>query len=150
MQKIILAPDKRLRTRCTLVTDFIEAERISLELLSVIKSITKWWNRWLGLAANQIGYSKRIVALRKGKSKYEILVNPVFVERRFPCFHVESCYSLYPKQYYLVKRYLWARIKYQDTLGNIHEMILKGPSAIYQEMDHINGIMVSDIGIRLL
>ena len=30
------------------------------------------------------------------------------------------------------------------------EIILKGPSAVYQEIDHANGIMISEIGLRVL
>ena len=71
-------------------------------------------------------------------------------ETRFPFPYLETCYSLNRKETYLVKRYLWAKVKYQDMNGIWHQKILRGPSAIYQEIDHINGIMVSDIGLKVL
>ncbi len=111
--------------------------------------MSKWWNRWLGFAANQIGYSKRIIVLRESKDEYEILVNPILIEKRFPFPYIETCYSLNQKKYYLVKRYLWAKVRYLDLQGNLQEMILKEPSAIYQEIDHMDGIMISEIGIRI-
>ena len=58
--------------------------------------------------------------------------------------------GLAEKDYYLVKRYLWSKVIYQDLGGNWHEIALKGPSPIYQELDHLDGIMVSNIGLRIL
>lgn len=149
MRKILQEPHVLLHRRCTTVRNFKEAKKITKELLSVIKSASKWWNCWLGFAANQIGYSKRIIALRTGKNDYEILVNPIFIEKRFPCPYIETCYSLALKEYYLVRRYLWAKVKYQDLRGVWREKVLRGPSAIYQEIDHCDGIMVSKRGLQI-
>lgn len=149
--KIIKEPNNLLHQKCEPVSNFGEAKKIADDLLAVIKSVSKWWNRWLGFAANQIGHSKRIIGLRKGKNEYEILINPVLLEKRFPFPYLEKCYSLPSlKEVYLVKRFLWTRVKYQDLNGTWHETILRGPSAIYQEIDHIDGIMVSEIGWRVL
>ena len=148
--KILKEPNNLLHQKCELVTDFEEAKHIASDLLLVIKSVSKWWNRWLGFAANQIGYSKRIIALRKSKNDYEILINPIIVEKRFLFPYIETCFSLKKKDYYLVKRYLWSRVKYQDLEENLREITLRGLSAIYQEIDHLNGIMVSEIGKRIL
>ena len=151
MRTIIKEPNDFLHKKCEPVTNFGEAKQIAEELLVVMKSVSKWWNRWLGFAANQIGYNKRIIGLRNGKDRYDILINPVLVEKKFPIPYPEKCYSLPSlKQIYLVKRYLWVKIKYQDLNGTWHERILRGPSAIYQEVDHIDGIMVSEIGFRIL
>ncbi len=151
MRKIIKEPNSLLHQKCEPVSNFDEAKQIAEELLAVMKSVSKWWNRWLGFAANQIGYNKRIIGLRNGKDNYEILVNPVLVEKKFPFPYFEKCYSLPSlKEIYLVKRYLWSKVKYQDLNGTWHERILRGPSAIYQEVDHVDGIMVSEIGRRVL
>ena len=157
MREIIKEPSEILHTPCEPVVDFGEAKKIADDLLQVMKSIPiryGVWNKWIGFAANQIGYSKRIIGLKRGGNKYEIFVNPVIVGTRFPFLQSESCFSLNRKRllqhFYLVRRYLWTKIKYQDLEGQPHEIILKGPSAIYQEIDHINGIMVSEIGLRIL
>src|SRR3989338_725690 len=107
MREIIKEPNNLLHQKCEPVSDFDEAKQIAGELLLVIKSVSKWWNRWLGFAANQIGYSKRIIVLRKSKNEYEILINPILAETRFPFPYLETCYSLNLKEIYLVKRYLW-------------------------------------------
>ena len=149
MDIVIREPDSMLHQQCEQVVNFQEAEMIAQKLLVIIKEFSKWWNRWLGFAANQIGYNKRIIVLRNGKDHYRIFVNPVLVEKRFPFPYVETCFSLNPKKYYLVKRYLWTKIKYDNLEGSSREMILRGPSAIYQEIDHLDGIMVSQKGIRI-
>ena len=149
--KIIKEPDSFLHQKCESITDFEEARKITNDLVDMMKSVSKWWNRWLGFAANQIGYNKRIIGLRNGKNRYDILINPVFVKKRLPFLYFEKCYSLPSlKEVYLVKRYLWAKVKYQDLSGAWKEKVLLGPSAIYQEIDHIDGIMVSEIGWRIL
>lgn len=150
MREIIKEPNNLLHQNCETVVDFTEAKQIANELLIVIKSVSKWWNRWLGFAANQIGFPKRVIVFRRNRDEYEILVNPVLVETRFPFPYLETCYSLNHKNYYFVKRYLWSKVKYQDLEGKPREIILKGPTAVYQEIDHINGIMVSEIGFRIL
>ena len=152
MATILKEPNEILHKKCEPVTDFKEAQQIAKELLEIIRSIpVKYliWNRWIGFAANQIGYSKRIIGLRRGKDRYEILVNTIIIEKRFPLLQPESCFSLRKHDFYLVKRYLWAKVQYRDLEGKSHEIILRGPNAIYQEMDHIDGKMISDIGFRI-
>ena len=149
MEIIVKEPNVVLHTPCELVTDFNEAKQISDELLAIIKSLTKWWNRFLGFAANGIGYSKRIIVLRRGNNKYEFFVNPIFLEKRFPFPYIENCYCLNLREFYLVKRYLWAKVRYQDLQGVRREKIFRGLSGIYQEIDHLDGILISGIGIRI-
>ena len=144
---IIKEPNNLLHQKCESVTDFTEAKKVADEVLVTIRSVAKWWNRWLGFAANQIGYSKRIIALRKGKDEYCILINPMFMEKRIPFPYLEGCYSV--RGIYIVKRYLWTKVQYQDLGGNSHEMILRGPSALYQEIDHIDGVLISEVGLRI-
>ena len=152
MREIIKEPNEILHIKCEPIIDFEEAKQIASELLALMKSIRiKFgvYNRWLGFAANQIGYSKRIIAIRN-RDRYEVMVNPEFIKKKFPFPYLESCFSLKKKDYYIVKRYLWAKVKYQNLEGKQHELILRGLSAIYQEIDHIDGIMVSEIGFRIL
>lgn len=150
MREIVKEPNNLLHQKCKPIVNFEEAHQIANELLVVMKSLSKWWNMWLGFAANQIGYSKRIIGLRKG-NEYQILINPVLLEKRFPFPYLEKCYSLPSlKEIYLVKRFLWTKVKFQDLNGTWHETILRGPSAIYQEIDHIDGIMVAEMGLRVL
>lgn len=146
--KIIKEPDGLLHQKCESVNDFKTAKKIVRELLITVRSVATFWNRWLGFAANQIGYPQRIIVLRDGNDRYTVLINPVLIEKRLPFPYLERCHSI--QGVYLVKRYLWAKVKFQDVTGISHEKILRGPSALYQEMDHIDGIMISEIGRRVL
>jgi peptide deformylase len=145
--EILREPNDFLHQHCEPVSRFDDAKLIVNALLRAIKSISKPWNRWLGLAANQIGFLKRIIALRMGGDRYAVLINPVLIEKKFPFPYLERCYSV--DGIYLIKRYLCAKVKYQDIDGEFCEIILRGPSAIYQEMDHLDGRLVSESGFRL-
>ena len=141
---ILTEPNTLLHQRSVPVTKFIEAKHIAEKLTLILKAKSKFWNRWVGFAANQIGYPVRMVALRNIANKYPVLINPQIIEKKFPFPYVEGCFSV--KGFYLVKRYLWARVKFQTLTAEWHEIVLKGPSAIYQEIDHLNGILVSEVG----
>jgi len=86
--------------------------------------------------------------LRKSKNEYETMINPVILQRKFPFLYLERCYSI--KGLYIVKRYLWVMVRYQNLDGVWQTRILRGLSGIYHEIDHINGITVSKIGFRIL
>ena len=146
--QIIKEPNEILHQKSDRVIDFREAEEIAKILLAAIRKLSKFWNRWLGLAANQMGYLRRIIVLRMGSNDYLIMVNPEVLEVRCPFPYCERCRSV--RGLYIVKRYLWARVRYQDLDGKWNEIVLKGPSAIYQEIDHLNGLLVSEIGFRIL
>jgi peptide deformylase len=145
--KILKDPDERLRVRSTEVRDFQEAKKIANELLSVVKSVARFWKLWLGFAAPQIGYNERIIVLRDGIKKYRLMVNPEILETKWPFIFVGRCYSL--KGLYIMKGYLWTKVKYQDLEENYHEKVFGGPNAIGHEIDHINGVLSSDIGKRI-
>ena len=146
--EVVQEPNELLHRKCAPVTDFGAAEGMARDLVETVRSVAHFWNRWLGFAANQIGYQYRIIVLRTGRDTFEVLINPEIAEKKFAFPYLETCYSV--KGVYVVKRYLWAKVKYYDLQGNRREMILRGPNALYQEIDHINGILVSDIGVRLL
>lgn len=145
--RIVKAPDDRLRVWSTEVTDFEEAKKITSELLFAVKSVAKFWKLWLGFAAPQIGYNKRIIVLRDGRKGWKIMLNPVVSKKRWPFFYPGRCYSLDGR--YLMKGYLWRKVKSQDLQGDYHEEILRGPSALEHEIDHLNGLLASDIGKRI-
>ena len=150
MLEIIKEPNKILHIKCVPVTDFGEAKKIADDLLQVIKSIPVRY----GFCRKSNRILNENHWIKEGENKYEILVNPVIVEKRFQFLQPESCFSLNRKHllqhFYIVKRYLWVKVQYQSLEEQLQEIILRGPNAIYQEIDHLNGIMVSEIGFRVL
>lgn len=143
--EIIQYPDKRLRQVCRKITKFDkELEKIAQDLMTVLRKVDLPFMPWYGMAANQIGYDQRVIALKKSYHNYVIMVNPEIAESKWHICSISSCFSL--KGMYLLKRYFWHRVKYQDLKGNYHEEIVKGgrASVLQQEVEHIDGKLVCD------
>lgn len=143
--EIVQFPDNRLREACKKVTDFEEeTEKIAQDLIAVLKKVDLLFIPWFGMTANQIGYDKRIIAIKRSYHKYTIMVNPEIIERKWNLFSISSCFSL--KGMYLLKRYFWQKVRYQDLEGKQHEEIFRGghSSVLQQEIDHINGKLICD------
>ncbi len=145
---VLHEPNDLLHQRSDTVKDFTEIKRITGDLFITIKRWARWWNPWLGIAAPQIGFLRRVIILRSGWSKYTAMINPCIIKVRVPVPYIETCYSV--NGIYVVKRYVWARVRYQDISSAWHETIVIGPSALYQEIDHLNGVLISQIGTRIL
>lgn len=143
--EIIQHPDKRLRQTCKEVTEFDKKiEKIAKDLISVLKKVDLSFMPWYGMAANQIGYDKRVIALKRAYHKYIIMVNPEILDRKWNFYSISGCFSL--KGMYLLKRFFWQKVRYQDLHGKYHEEVFKGgySSVLQQEIDHINGRLVCD------
>ena len=100
----------------------------------------------LGLAASQVGVYQRI-ALVEGT----VCINPEWKSGSQVISSTEGCYSVEEgASPFVVTRdkYGWAR--YQNAQGEWQEEKLNGRKAIvYQhELDHLNGILCSDKGVR--
>ena len=95
-----------------------------------------------GVAANQIGVSKRVFSYNvEGRIGY--VINPVLVEvRGEPTLVDEACLSL-PGLGYPRKRFPWARVTGQDLDGNTVEIFGDGllGQALQHETDHLDGTL---------
>ncbi len=111
----------------------------------------------VGLAAPQVGVSKRIVVIdvsgaEEGAEKSPIfLVNPEIVwhSDEKGC-HFEGCLSV-PEQRAEVERYLQVRVHYLDYDGKEQEILADELLAIalQHEIDHLDGILYIDRISRL-
>lgn len=149
MNSIIQDPDQRLYKVCDEVNNFHEASKIVKELSEVIEKVDTPWKLWLGMAAPQIGYNKRILTLKKTFKNYIFMINPEILEQKWLLPVITRCYSL--KGFYLSKYHFYFKVRYQDLEGKLHEEIIQGgkAAALQQEIDHLNGILVSEKGIKL-
>lgn len=144
--EIVQEPDPILHTRSG-EADVIneDTKKIAEELLAVIQKLDGPLKVFgLGMAAPQIGYSKRIVALKNSYNDYLIMVNPEVVEEKWHLPSVSTCFSL--KGMHFLKRPFWMKVSYQNLDGTFQEMTLRGPKAatMKQEIDHLNGILLTD------
>jgi peptide deformylase len=123
--------------------------RILRDMTDTLLSIAKGTD---ALAANQIGFNKRIyVAIRPIKIdkeiKYEVFefINPEIISYSDEMVeNWESCFSI-PGKVFLVERHKEIKIKYNKATGEQKEEELKGFDAIIaqHEIDHLDGILVS-------
>lgn len=95
----------------------------------------------VGMAANMIGVSRRIIAVSLGLA-YLVMLNPEILSRSGPYEAEESCLSLPGAR--KTTRYETIQVKYQDEKLAWHTQTFTGlPAQIIQhEVDHCNGILI--------
>lgn len=103
-----------------------------------------------GLAAPQIGISKRIIIFRNGDTVVE-LINPEFILKQGESADLEGCLSC-PGVYGEVNRPQFVRVKGFDREGRPLEMEGEGflAKVLEHEIDHLDGILFIDKALRLL
>ena len=96
----------------------------------------------VGLAANMIGASKAIIAIRDEK-RFLLLYNPVITKHSPTSYDTEEgCLSLAGKR--PCRRYDWVEVKYEDEDFHKKRKRFQGFTAeiIQHEMDHLEGILI--------
>ncbi len=105
----------------------------------------------VGLAAPQVGVSKRIFVLDCSTDEQPmpqmVFINPVIVKKHGAIVSREGCLS-FPNVYTDVKRYKAITVRYMDMKGKTREMTVEDGSllcrAIQHELDHLDGILFVD------
>jgi len=124
---------------------------IDQELLQLIDdmSVTMYAAPGVGLAANQVGISKRlmIIDLSVGKdpSGMHVFINPEIVETTGEITEDEGCLSI-PDFVETVTRPERLRVRYRDRRGEDQELAAEGlmARAVCHEVDHLNGSLFID------
>ena len=137
--------DPILRKMAEPVTEFDEG---TVELIdSMIE--TMFENNGIGLAAPQVGESKRIIVVDRSigetEDDYLVLINPEIIETEGECSLQEGCLSV-PGVYEDLVRPEKARVRYADVVGTEHEFFADGMLArvILHEIDHLEGVLFVD------
>lgn len=99
----------------------------------------------LGLAANQVGYNKRIILVKMNgiDSAFTVMINPVIMKAYGKKYiSAESCLSLEGAR--KTVRNSSVSVIYQDRAGKIYRGDYSGLTAkiIQHEVDHCNGIII--------
>jgi len=103
----------------------------------------------VGLAAPQVGESKRVIVLDGDMDAYGeqriALVNPVITQHEGEVVEEEGCLSI-PELRDRVKRWAWVRVKGLDANGQYLELETDGllSRAVQHEIDHLDGILFID------
>ena len=142
-----LGPHPSLQTEST-AWDFkidLDTEKLERDMIDFMVK-----NKGIGLAANQIGITKRVFVMGSnnipGFPAPFALFNPLIIESsKEMVIDQEGCLS-YPGLYLKVKRPSWIVAAYQDFQGTVREIKIDGylSKCFQHELDHLNGICFVD------
>ena len=119
------------------------------EAIELTQSMLKlmFENNGLGLAAPQIGVSKRVFVMGNPQRSY-ICINPKIISASGNCRDQEGCLS-FPGLWLNVDRPERIVVQYQDVIGREHQHEFEGLVArvFLHELDHLNGVcFVNTVG----
>ena len=144
--QIIVAPDIRVTHVAANVKNIDKTIELTLDrMLNCM-----YENNGIGLAATQVGLSKRLIVIDcssgDNKKKPIKFINPEIIElSKNNIEFEEGCLSL-PDQYANVTRPNFVVIKYRDIKGKLHKNKFEGleGTCIQHEIDHLNGKLFVD------
>jgi peptide deformylase len=141
MLNIATYPNPVLRQTAKPIADFDDGLKTLTEDMAKIMH----GDDGIGLAAPQVGLSKRIIVIGD-HDDHKAYINPeITYTSKNTTVTEEGCLSL-PKIFGLVKRPKKIHLKYQDLEGKTKKEKIKGFTAtvIQHEIDHLNGILFID------
>lgn len=134
-------PEQVLLQKAKKVTTFDSSVRkLANDMLE-----TMYEENGVGLAAPQIGVSKRIMVIDvSGEDEPNepiVFINPQIVEKEGSLVGLEGCLS-FPNVFFEVRRFNRIVVKYQNLSGKDVKMVAQGDllcRAIQHEIDHLDG-----------
>lgn len=122
-------------------------KEITPEILNLIKDMaeTMYTDSGVGLAAPQVGVSKRIILIDGEEDGLIVLINPMIVKSEGEVVEEEGCLSV-PGIYSKVKRSSKVTVKALNENGDSIEITKEGLTsrALQHEIDHLDGILFVD------
>ena len=108
----------------------------------LLDTLTAHRETCVGMAANMIGVSKRIIAFDNGGA-YMVMLNPEIVKKSGEYAAEESCLSLLGGPW-KTKRYQKIKVQYQTLDLQTRLKTFSGWTAqiIQHEIDHCNGVLI--------
>lgn len=146
IRTIVKHPDPILREKAIVVTKF----NANLHKLLDDMADTMYDADGVGLAAPQVGVSKRVIVMDCGDGLIEI-VNPEIVDFKGEQFdYPEGCLSI-PGLRGDVRRHAWIKLRGQDRFGNDIELEAEDllSRCAQHEIDHLNGVLFIDIADKV-
>lgn len=131
--------------------DKVTAFDSSLKRTVVDMQLVMIKDRGVGIAAPQVGISKRI-ALIKDENEVLVMVNPeIFNYSDETIESLEGCLSL-PGRVYKVTRSSKVSVAYRDLTGALKYLYASKMLAIIvqHEVDHLNGILIDQSGVAVV
>jgi len=129
----------------------VPVETINSEIRHLIDDMieTMYAVRGIGLAANQVGVSKRLCVIdtsrQEGKSELIVLINPAIVDKEGSEESDEGCLSI-PGYLPVIKRSAKVIVKGLNREGKAIQFEATGllSRALQHEIDHLDGLLIID------
>lgn len=146
--KTIITDDSALGDWCVEI-DTRKEGKLLQEIILALKA-TMRANDLVSLTAPQIGYNRRVLCMRFGKNDYRTFVNPLIENNTGFQFARETCSSI-PGKTFVMPRFNNVKLYFTTPLGKVESTTLNGLSAwkFQHCMDHLNGMLSSDIGLEI-
>ncbi|MDO5714264.1 MAG: peptide deformylase [Tissierellia bacterium] len=129
-----------------------EVGEVSPRMVTLVEDMfeTMYHAQGVGLAAPQIGILRRLIVLDDYEGNKYSMFNPEIISGEGCQTGPEGCLSV-PGRQGTVERKNSIRVKYMDINGNSCELEAEGFLAriIQHEIDHLNGILYTDIATEL-
>ena len=117
---------------------------------------TMYEHNGVGLAAPQIGISKKIMVIdvssKEEQHKPIVFINPEIIDKEGELIGLEGCLS-FPEVYFEVKRANRIVVRYQNLSGKVIKLEAQGDlfcRAIQHEVDHLEGEIFIDKAVSKL
>ena len=139
---IVIWPHKVLTTSTKPVTDFGESLKTLLdEMMESLKEA-----EGIGIAANQVGVPLRCAWVGRPDGTFFEIVNPSILEKSGDVVLDEGCLSV-PDLFERTPRYHKVKVKYQERVGEWHELEAEGKLAhvLQHEIGHLDGQVFVDL-----
>jgi len=125
----------------------LPVKEITPEILNIIKDMaeTMYADSGVGLAAPQVGVSKRIILVDGEEDGLIVLINPMIIKSEGEAVAEEGCLSI-PGIYSQVKRASKVTVKALNENGDPIEITKEALTAraLQHEIDHLDGILFVD------
>ena len=145
---IVTYPDPLLRKKSRPVTGI--TPRI-LQLLDDMRD-TLHNAQGVGLAAVQVGVLRRIVIVETEPGQLYEMINPEILSKsKKTQINNEGCLSV-PDKWGQTERAMTVKVRYTDRNGKEQTLNAEGflAQAIQHELDHLEGIIFTDVAIHML
>ncbi len=129
--------------------DTRKESKLLQEIILSLKATMKA-NELVALAAPQIGYNRRVICMKFGKQDYRTFVNPMIENNTGFQFARETCSSI-PGKTFIIPRFNNVKLFFTTPLGKVESTKFSGFSSwkFQHCLDHLNGMLSSDIGLEI-
>lgn len=150
--KDIITDEIQLSERAEEIDTLREGQLLQ-EIVKYLKRTLRKREDLFALSAPAIGYNKRVFCMKFENDQVKTFINPI-IESYSPNgmqLSREKCSSIPGKEYIRVRNND-IRVMYQKPTGEAESNRLLGKAALVfeHEMDHLEGVLISDIGLEII